>query len=198
MSLASSGTIRLGTIVAAFGLAIAAATPARAANFVVNGGFETGDFTGWTLSGNTGFMGVQCPGPGPTVAQGNCSAFAGPVGSDGFLNQDLATSAGQSYVLSFEFEPDGGTPSEFAAAFGGTTLLDIVNPSASGFQTRSFLVTASGPVTTLSFSFRDDPGFIFFDAVSVTATPEPASLLLMATGLLAGGFLIRRQRQRQG
>jgi len=35
-----------------------AALSAHAQNLVVNPGFETGDFTGWSLSGDTGFCGV--------------------------------------------------------------------------------------------------------------------------------------------
>jgi hypothetical protein len=48
--------------VAVIGLALGTIAPAQAANIVTNGSFETGDFTGWTLSGDTTFNGVQCPG----------------------------------------------------------------------------------------------------------------------------------------
>jgi hypothetical protein len=52
----------LGALTAALGFAVAG--PANAAELVTNGSFETGDFTGWTLAGNTGFTGVECPGVG--------------------------------------------------------------------------------------------------------------------------------------
>ena len=42
------------------------------ANLVVNCGFETGDFTGWTQSGNTGFTGVST---GIYAYSGNYGAF---------------------------------------------------------------------------------------------------------------------------
>ena len=64
---------------------------AGAVSIVTNGGFETGSFTGWTQTGNTTFNGVQCPGPGPTVHGGNCSAFFGPIGSTGGISQTLVT-----------------------------------------------------------------------------------------------------------
>src|SRR5262249_25131594 len=54
-----------------------------AAGNLVNGGFETGDFTGWDLSGNTGFTGVSAINP----HSGTYAAFLGPIGSLGFLCQ---------------------------------------------------------------------------------------------------------------
>ena len=182
----------LPAIVGAVVLLVAAPAYAAPINLVTNGGFETGSFAGWTSGGNTGFMGVQCPGPGPTVNEGNCAAFAGPVGSDGTLSQVLATAIGGNYLISFAWLPDGGTPSDFSASFGGSTLFSVTNPPASVYHVMSFLRTATAASTTLSFSFRDDPGFLFFDAVSVTQAPEPATLSLLGLGLVSA--LLRRKR----
>jgi len=41
----------LGAMVAAMGLAVGIGGPAHALELVTNGSFETGNFTGWTLSG---------------------------------------------------------------------------------------------------------------------------------------------------
>ena len=142
--------------------------PARA-DLVTNGGFETGDFTGWTQTGSTSFDGVQCPGPGATVHGGNCSAFFGPVGSTGGISQNLATTPGTQYRIDFFFCLMAVTPSSFSATFGATTLRSLTNPTAGPYQEFSFIVTATLSSTALGFNFRDDPGFLFLDDVSVNA-----------------------------
>jgi hypothetical protein len=52
----------LSGILSGFGSAPAMAIPSQcdaiAGNLVTNRGFETGDFSGWTLTGNGGFTGV--------------------------------------------------------------------------------------------------------------------------------------------
>jgi len=168
--------------------------PAQAA--VTNGGFETGDFTGWTQTGNTTFNGVQCPGPGPTVSSGNCSAFFGPVGSVGGISQALTTVAGQQYLISFSILTDGGNPSSVSASFGATNLLSLTNPGATaGYTNYEFNAFATGSSTALSFSFRDDPGFIFLDSVSIAAVPEPSTWAMMLIGFGAVGFAMRRRNR---
>lgn len=172
----------LAALVAAMGLAIGISGPARA-NLVVNGSFETGDFTGWTQTGNTGFSGVECPGaPFAGPDDGNCDAFFGPVGSDAILSQILATLAGRTYTIRFDFQPDGGTPSDFSASFGGTQLMSVTNPPASPYQVLAFNALATSANTVLSFHFRDDPGFLKIDSVAVTV-PEPGSMALLASGI---------------
>lgn len=176
-------------LITVIGLAAGVAGGAQALNIVNNGSFETGDFSGWTQMGNTGFNGVSCPGGAP---QGSCYGFFGPVGSDGGISQSLSTVAGNKYVITFSLSTDGGTPSDFSATFGGTTLTSLINPAASAFHTLTFVVNATGANTLLSFNFRNDPGFTNLDAVSVSV-PEPASLALL--GIALGGLAFSRRRK---
>src|SRR5258708_24543465 len=181
----------LGALTAALGFAVVAGT-GNAAELVTNGSFETGDFTGWTQIGNTGFSGVDGnPGPG----DGNDAAFFGPVGSTGGITQTLNTLPGRFYNISFDFEPDGGTTSSFSAVWDTQPpLISLTNPAASGYQVLHFSAQATASTTTLTFNFRDDPGFLFLDSVSV-AVPEPASLALL--GIALGGMAFARRRKAQ-
>jgi len=183
---------RIATFVVAAGFAVAAAAPAHAD--VVNGSFETGDFTGWTQTGNTGFSGVECPGaPFAGPGDGNCDAFFGPVGSNGGISQTLSTTVGGSYNINFDFQPDGGTTSFFSAVFGAQTLVSLANPPASAYQVLHFVAQATTANTTLAFNFRDDPGFLKLDSVSVTKIPEPGTMALLGIGI-AGLWAGRRRK----
>jgi len=184
------GVSAVGVAVLAF--VVGSVRPAHASSVVINGSFETGNFTGWTPVGDQTFNGVQCPGPGPSTFQGNCSAFFGAVGTTGGIRQDLTTQVGEAVLITFALSTDGGVTSSFSASFGGTTLISLTNPAASPFHLFSFIGTATGTTSTLQFNFRDDPGFIFLDAVSVTQAPEPATLLLVGTGIA----LARARRRR--
>jgi len=162
---------------------LALGNPAQA-NLVTNPGFETSDFTGWTQSGNTGFTGVD-----GSPHSGSSAAFFGPVGSLGFISQNLGTTPGAGYDLRFFLRTDGGTPSEFQVLWNGAVVLDKTNLPATGYSETDLLnLLATGALTPLSFGFRDDPGFMFFDNVSVTPTPEPATVVLCGTAMAAAGL----------
>jgi len=172
------------------------------ADLVVNGGFETSDFTGWTQTGDTGFSGVVCSAsPSTSIQSGNCSALFGPVGALGGISQTLATLAGATYDISFWLLPDGGDPSQFIFNWdGGAAELSLSSmPGSPAFIHYQFELAASSANTSLSFSFRDDSGFLVLDSVTVnpaaTAVPEPGSLALISLALLAATGSTRAGRR---
>ena len=168
------------------------------AEFIVNGGFETGDFAGWTLSGNTSdptTFGVDSS----TPHSGNFAAYFGPQGSPILLTQAVKTSPGVSYLLRFFLNNEDGGSNEFSVVFGSTTLQDSVNLPVFSYQLISYTVTATAATTNLTFGFRNEFAFFNLDDVSlVSPVPEPASLAGLAVGLvLAGGYGLRKRWSRK-
>jgi hypothetical protein len=183
---------------------------ALAAELTTNGGFETGDTTGWTEfpTANSTFL---------LTNDANSGLFAAEV-----FNNDLASSAvikqanigiglvspGDTIDISFaakglgtiggvviaEFfsEIDGGGVSSSEILGGGPLPLDINNyqtfnfttvagPDVSGGVTLQFAVSTGAATGSTSLLFIDD----------VSVTPEPSSLALLS---LAGLGLLRRRR----
>lgn len=179
-----------------------------AANRVTNCGFETGDFTSWTIGGNTLNPGGNYYGVDAFDAHsGNYGAYMSQDYLDGgttpvTLSQTLTTTTGLVYDVSFWLEqdtaPTPGYTHAFSASWGGTTdfslMPTVASPGAVGsFVEYSFLVTATGPSTILKFSFENDDQYWSFDDVSVTATPEPSTGLLGGTAL--GALLLLWSRR---
>lgn len=136
----------------------------------------------------------------------------------GSIYQDLLTTPGSTYSLMFSMAGNPNTnnvmgPIKSMRVFwngllAGTFTFDITghNPGAMGWQPialNSLLATQS--VTRLEFQSGTVPGApgcyclgAALDDVAVAAevstTPEPASLVLMATGLAGIGVVVRRRR----
>ena len=172
-------------------------------NLVTNGSFETGDFTGWTLSGDTTFTGVcdvsTCPG-GFAPEDGNYAAYFGPVGDTATISQTIATTPGDEYSLSFYLaNPVGGTPNYFSVTFGNSSFSFTNFGVAFGWQQFTLTTVATTDQTNLSFTFRNDPSYWFLDNVTVQksggSTPEPGTLVLFGSGALGlAGFARRKFR----
>jgi hypothetical protein len=192
------------SVVCAFVL-LFTANRASAANLVTNGDFETGNFTGWTVtnaaSGSNIAVRTIPPGHGTLGA-----AFGATGTASDSISQILATTPGASYDLSFFYEVGfpGGNPlppanNKFEVFFNGVSVgsplfpQSDVNPGFINPVTITGLI-ATGSMTTLEFQGRNalslstqtSTGYDYLDDVTVTASvPESGtSALLMVVGLM--------------
>lgn len=173
--------------------ALVAQAPAQAA-MVTNGGFESGDFSGWSKLGLDGSASVSSTSPhsGLYTARFSHAAAAG-------IEQVLATEAGATYDVSFWFEVSGPADNDFAFNWDGGAAEYVVADSNPGFATLHFVLTASSGVTPLDFLFRTNDGRWRLDDVVVDrhdggTVPVPATWALAACGLLGLGASRRRSR----
>jgi hypothetical protein len=162
------------------------------ANLVTNGGFETGDFSGWTTAIDGFYDGVDSAAP----QAGNFAAFFGNPGIS-TISQKLATAPNTTYLLTFwlmvEGDPNGNAaPNSFSFDWNGAPGAPaLVNSGPTGYKEFQYFLTANSASTELAFNFSDTPAFIDFDSVSVTV-PEPTSLALVLGAL--GAALATRRR----
>jgi hypothetical protein len=186
-------------VVALIAVLLVGAPTAFATNLLSNGSFESGDFSFWTTGGNFEFTQVVSGAYYVyTGAQdGQFYATMGPLGSDGTLSQTFSDTSGGHYIFSFWMASVGDDPSDFSAYWNSTQVYSATDPNTGGAWTLfSFDEVGTGS-DTISFAFRDDPAYIALDNVSVSplTTPEPSSLLLLGSGLLTVGGVIRRKFQ---
>jgi hypothetical protein len=144
---------------------------------VVNGGFETDDFTGWINSGETDLTNVNAVHP----HSGTYSEQTGPDTSDGFTDQTIATVAGTAYDVSFWLRNDDiSGDNSFGASFGSVTLVPEAVQGAFGYTQYTFTNVVPGANADLHFIFFNVPDYFYLDDVCVTPstgspTPTPTA-----------------------
>ncbi|MFZ0826530.1 MAG: S8 family serine peptidase [Verrucomicrobiia bacterium] len=145
---------------------------------VQNGGFETGDFSFWTLVSDQFSFVDNGSITGILPHSGSYFAALGQSGSVGYLSQTLSTVANQAYLLSAWFNSPtysgGNTPNEFSVSWNGSTLFDQVNIGPIGWTNLQFIVTATSTNTVLQFGERVDPWYLGLDDVTVVPIPNPS------------------------
>jgi hypothetical protein len=172
LKLISRTQVKIPTIVLLFAFfSLVLGTSASAQQLVQNGGFETGDYTGWTLSGESADAFISEP---PFVHSGNYAAQLGPPDSFAYISQNLATTNGKPYVLSIWLSnPSGETPNEFQISWNGTVIYDQVNLGVVNWTNLLFTNTATSSSTTLKIGAFDSADYIYFDDVSVLPPGSP-------------------------
>ncbi|HEY5346032.1 MAG TPA: hypothetical protein VIK62_06780, partial [Verrucomicrobiae bacterium] len=159
-------------------------------SIVANGGFETGNFSGWTLAADTNttqvgkFKGL--------VHTGKYGADLGQSNVLGYLSQTLPTLAGQTYKISLWLtnpkNSNGAVPNEFQVQWEGATLFDVVNLPFQKWTNLLFTVTATNSGSLLQFGFWDDPYYLGLDDISVKPIAAIAAPHLRAIAQTPAAF----------
>ncbi len=178
---------------------------------VTNCGFETGDFTGWTMTGATSVLaqtnlyGVD----GYTPSTGVYGAYFGTQGvtlgthasTDSLtLGQTVNLTTTRTFLLTFELMEDTALYAHytdyFSAIFDGVALMtQTAVTSTNGYVEESFIVTSATTLAnSLAFQFQNDAGFWDIDDISITEIPEPGSLWAFGAGLAAMAVLLGRRK----
>jgi hypothetical protein len=180
--------------------ALSVAYPAKG-NLITNGDFETGTFSGWTVTpAPTGSNISVGHGEGPPDSTLG-ALFHGTGPSSDAISQSFTTTPGAFYTLTFFYRVNDTTAqanNTFNVLWNGVSVPGGLFPQSNvnpGFLTATFHLQATSALTTLEFEGYNAPSFDFLDNVSVTPAGVPdggATVSLLGCALLGLAALRRK------
>ena len=190
------------------------------ANLISNGNFATGSYAtvpNWTLTGavyvipyaNYGLAGTWAGSP-----NGALFGFTNVLNDPNLLSQTIATVAGTTYTLTFDYGSYSGNPTLVQS--NNVTVVDtgtsanllnqvVTTPSsttsslAAMFLTQaSYSFTATGSSTTVNFHdvstvTQNVDSFLTNVAVNASAIPLPGTMALLGLGFIGLSMNLRRR-----
>ncbi len=176
------------------GLLVGVVAASANANLVVNGGFETGNFSSWNTqaaAAGSDFSVIN----GQSHSGSFSALFQADQNQYDSIWQSLNTVQGTSYTISFWVYNAGVGEDSMQVLWEGNTILNSTPINAPLEDWTEFSVNAMATTngSDLKFKFYDGTAWAGLDDVTVTATPvpEPATMAVLGGGLL---LLIRRRR----
>jgi hypothetical protein len=165
---------------------------------IVNGGFETGDFSGWTISG-AGTINVDYGITTVIPHSGTFAAWFGDPTGLTYLSQIIPTIPGQEYEASFWGANNNGSgppQNEIEVFWDGARVIYGTNVGNFPWTFEEGTFTATQSTTEIEFGFYNVPGWFNLDDVSVDPVPEPGTMVFCgaALGVFAMGGYRRRMR----
>jgi PEP-CTERM motif len=165
-------------------------------------GYSPTNIDGWTFSSFApGSSGAGIADDGSAFGFTATPSGAGQVAFlqlTATLSQDVTgLTVGDTYFLLFNLEGRPGSgANDLSVSIGGDTLLGPTVAANGSWTSYEEAFTATSSSEILLFSTTDATGADLttgIDDVQIL-TPEPGSLLLMATGILGFGFMILRRK----
>jgi hypothetical protein len=171
------------------------ASPALAGELVFNGGFETGNFSGW-------FVPPNVP-PGPNGALFRVAGGGGHSGNHyagiastqlQFISQILPTQAGQDYELSFWLRRPLNVPGPFTIRWEGAVVFSqfVLLPDSTNWHQFTLPIHSNITASFLEFGQMTFPNEFQIDDISVVPVPPPS----VAAVMMVGGAVVARRRLR--
>jgi hypothetical protein len=180
---------------------------------ITNGSFETGDLSGWnpvTSTGTAAVVGTTTAYDGTEYKPTDGKFFAKLVADSGLLQMSLNWAAGDVISFSWAFLAFDYLPFNDFSTFSILTddadafVLTLANVATvgdygdTGWKNYSYTFqnAGSGFIAFTASNFKDqfNSSVLLVDNVSTTATPEPATLLLLGSGMLGMAYLKKRKK----